>query len=75
MQLKLNLDPCPGCGSTLHSGCGYDPAEVAPALSVQEALQLMVRRYRDPGQTHEFIVGNEGERPSKIVIKPDAPAR
>jgi hypothetical protein len=35
----------------------------------------MVRRYRDPGQTHEFIVGNEGERPSKIVIKPDAQAR
>lgn len=75
MQLKLNIDPCPDCGGMLHDGCGYDPAAVAPALSVQEALRLLVLRYRDPGQTHEFIVGNEGERPSKIVIKPDALAQ
>jgi hypothetical protein len=45
-QLGLALDrsPCPGCGSTRHDGCGYDPETVRPAMSVADALSATIRR-------------------------------
>ena len=40
-QLELRA-PCPGCGSRSHDGCGYDPEQVKPVMSVAEALSLTI---------------------------------
>ena len=44
LDLALDRSPCPGCGSTRHDGCGYDPEAVKPAMSVAEALGATVQR-------------------------------
>lgn len=44
LELELDQSPCPGCGSTRHYGCGYDPETVRPAMSVADALSATIKR-------------------------------
>lgn len=44
LDLDIGQAPCPGCGSTRHYGCGYDPETVRPAMSVADALSATIKR-------------------------------
>lgn len=64
-QLELELStPCPGCGSRLHDGCGYDPNTVRPALTMAEAVSQTLARIDEED-------GAEGLRRVGVVFWPE----